>query len=150
MRIFNTQCVSTAMLRFTLCKLPVLYFCITVRWTSYRNQLLLNHHHHHHTCFDLLTLVPDLKVKEGKHRLNAAVEIKPSHDGSFLIWMSLKSARLLPTIFIRSVVMPVLYILHRTLYGVTNFSVSNPSGRIVVLGSTQPLTETSTRNSSWG
>jgi hypothetical protein len=30
------------------------------------------------------------------------------------------------------------------------FQLLNPSGRIVALGSTQPLTETSTRNPSWG
>jgi hypothetical protein len=35
--------------------------------------------------------------------------------------------------------------------GVTGiFQWLNPSGRILALGSTQPLTETSTRNSSWG
>ena len=31
-----------------------------------------------------------------------------------------------------------------------NFSFHNPSGRTMVLGSTQPLTEMSTRNISWG
>jgi hypothetical protein len=31
-----------------------------------------------------------------------------------------------------------------------NFQWLNPSGRIMVLGSTQPLTEMSTRNPSWG
>ena len=30
------------------------------------------------------------------------------------------------------------------------FHLYNPSGRTVVLGSTQPLTEMSTRNISWG
>jgi hypothetical protein len=30
------------------------------------------------------------------------------------------------------------------------FQWLNPSGRIVALGSTQPLTEMSTRNPSWG
>jgi len=31
-----------------------------------------------------------------------------------------------------------------------NFSLHNPSGRIVALGLTQPLTEMSTSNTSWG
>ena len=31
-----------------------------------------------------------------------------------------------------------------------NFSVTNPSGRTMALGSTQPLTEMSTRCISWG
>jgi hypothetical protein len=31
-----------------------------------------------------------------------------------------------------------------------NFSLANPSGRTVALGSTQPLTETNTSNISWG
>jgi hypothetical protein len=31
-----------------------------------------------------------------------------------------------------------------------NFSLNNPSGRTMALGLTQPLTETSTRNISWG
>ena len=31
-----------------------------------------------------------------------------------------------------------------------NFFIDNPSGRTMVLGSTQPLTEISTRNISWG
>ena len=30
-----------------------------------------------------------------------------------------------------------------------NFSLQNPSGRTVAVGSTQPLTEMSTRNISW-
>ena len=30
------------------------------------------------------------------------------------------------------------------------FHLSNPSGRIMILGSTQPLTEMSTRSISWG
>jgi hypothetical protein len=31
-----------------------------------------------------------------------------------------------------------------------DFFIDNPSGRTMVLGSTQPLTEMSTRNISWG
>jgi hypothetical protein len=31
-----------------------------------------------------------------------------------------------------------------------NFSLTNPSGRTMALGSTQPLTEMITRNISWG
>jgi len=35
--------------------------------------------------------------------------------------------------------------------GVTGiFHLHNPSGRTTALGSTQPLTEMSTRNNSWG
>jgi len=37
------------------------------------------------------------------------------------------------------------------LYGVIGiFHGRNPSGRTIVLGSSQPLTEVSTRNNSWG
>jgi hypothetical protein len=32
----------------------------------------------------------------------------------------------------------------------SNFSLNNPFGRSTALGSTQPLTEMSTRNISWG
>jgi hypothetical protein len=31
-----------------------------------------------------------------------------------------------------------------------DFFIDNPSGRIMALGSTQPLTEISTKNISWG